>query len=503
MKLTDDKKLFLEKGYEVYAYDRQEMIQKTRKDPEWIHFGAGNLFRVYQAVIADKLLDMCVTNKGVIVVGGRNSRSIEDYYRRFDDLHIAVTLKSDGAINKRLVGSVAESVKIEETERLKEIFGNNSLKVASFTITEKGYKYTKEELNDPNHSYLGRITSLLYHRYRNGAYPLTMSSQDNCSRNGDVLKRSIAAFAEKYEDPGFFSYLDEKVSFPISMIDKITPHPDRKVADLLKKDGLEEIDLLEPDYYLNCYANAEESEYLVIEDDFANGRPLWDKAGVLFTDRETVAKTERMKVCTCLNPLHTALAIYGCLLGYHLICDEMKDEALYKLVKHLGYEEGLKVVTDPGIMDPKEFLDTVLEVRLKNPFMPDAPQRIATDTSQKLPVRFGETLKAYLERGLDIRELKYIPLVFAGWLRYLRGIDDSGKQFDLSSDPLLERLTPQLERYGFGNKANKEELKDLLSDSSIFGIDLIEYGFADQMIAYFNELNEGVGAIRRTLKKYV
>ena len=503
MKLTDEKERFLEKGYEVYAYDRQEMIDRTRKDPEWIHFGAGNLFRMYQAMIADKLLDLGVTDKGVIVVGGTNSRNIDTYYRALDDLHIAVTLKSDGTVSKRLVGSIAESLKIEDTDRLKEIFANKSLKVVSFTITEKGYKYKKEELSDPDHSYLGRISSLLYHRYRNGAYPLTMSSQDNCSRNGDVLKASILAFAEGFHDPDFLSYLNEKISFPISMIDKITPRPDRKVAELLKKDGLEEIDLLDPDHYLNCYANAEESEYLVIEDDFANGRPLWDKAGVIFTDRETVAKTERMKVCTCLNPIHTALAIYGCLLDYHLICDEMKDETLYKLVKHLGYEEGMKVVTDPGIMNPKEFLDTVLEVRLKNPFMPDAPQRIAMDTSQKLPVRFGETLKAYLERDFDINELRYIPLVFAGWLRYLRGIDDKGNVFELSSDPLLDRLMPLVKEYDFGNKADKEELRTLLSDSSIFGIDLIEYGMADQVMDYFNELNEGVGAVRRTLEKYV
>ena len=52
-------------------------------------------------------------------------------------------------------------------------------------------------------------------------------------------------------------------------------------------------------------------------------------------------KTERMKVTTCLNPLHTALAVYGCLLGYTLIRDEMKDEDLVRLIRRLGYQEGL------------------------------------------------------------------------------------------------------------------------------------------------------------------
>ena len=135
------------------------------------------------------------------------------------------------------------------------------------------------------------------------------------------------------------------------------------------------------------------------------------------TDRETVNKTERMKVTTCLNPLHTALAVYGCMLGYTLICDEMKDETLVKLVKRLGYVEGLPVVVDPVILSPKAFIDEVVEQRLPNPFMPDSPQRIATDTSQKVGIRFGETIKSYVEKGRDLHELTALSLAIAGWLR--------------------------------------------------------------------------------------
>ena len=101
----------------------------------------------------------------------------------------------------------------------------------------------------------------------------------------------------------------------------------------------------------------------------------------------------------------------------------MKDEELKKLVETIGYKEGLPVVVNPGVLDPKEFIDTVLQVRVPNPFMPDTPQRIATDTSQKLAIRFGETIKAYAASDeLDVKDLKLIPLVFAGWLRYLMGV---------------------------------------------------------------------------------
>ena len=126
-----------------------------------------------------------------------------------------------------------------------------------------------------------------------------------------------------------------------------------------------------------------------------------------------------MKVCTCLNPLHTCLAIFGCILGYQKISEEMKDVELKKLIETVGYREGLPVVIDPGILDPKEFIDTVINIRFPNPFMPDTPQRIATDTSQKLAIRFGETIKAYREScDKDVKDLKMIPFVFAGWLRY-------------------------------------------------------------------------------------
>lgn len=121
----------------------------------------------------------------------------------------------------------------------------------------------------------------------------------------------------------------------------------------------------------------------MIEDSFPNGRPPLEKAGVYFTNRQTVENSERMKVQTCLNPLHTALAIFGCLLGYKTIYEEVKDGCLKKLIEKIGYEEGLPVVVDPKIIDPKEYLKEVIEERFPNPYIPDAPQRIATDTSQK------------------------------------------------------------------------------------------------------------------------
>jgi len=216
-----------------------------------------------------------------------------------------------------------------------------------------------------------------------------------------------------------------------------------------------------------------------------------------------VDKVEKMKVCTCLNPLHTALAIFGCILGYEKISDEMKDVELVKLIEGSGYKEGLPVVVDPGVLNPSEFIDTVLKVRLPNPFMPDKPQRIATDTSQKLAIRFGETIKNYKKTGLDLKNLRLIPLVYAGWLRYLMGIGDDGKAFELSFDPLLETVRPYVDKIRLGDTVGDDRLHELLSNEKIFGINLYDVGLADRTVEYFNELIAGEGAVRKTLKKYV
>jgi len=365
-------------------------------------------------------------------------------------------------------------------------------------------------------SYLGRVAALCHERYMRGAAPLAMVSMDNCSRNGDVLFAAVETFALEWvkngkADGGFLGYARDpkKLSFPWTMIDKITPRPDDEARGMLEAAGVEGMEgiVTEKNTFAAPFVNAEETQYLVIEDIFPNGRPPLEKAGALFADRETVEKVERMKVCTCLNPLHTALAVFGCLLGYDRISEEMKNPDLVKLVEGIGYDEGLPVVTDPGVLNPREFIDTVIKTRLPNPFMPDAPQRIATDTSQKVGIRFGGTIKAYMEgggRGLSVNDLTLIPLTLAAWLRYLLGVDDEGRPFAVSPDPLLESLAPRLSGIALGQKGPfRAALEPILRDGKIFGLDLCEAGLGERIESYFAEMLEGPGAVARTLRKYV
>ena len=490
-----------EKGYELPSFDVEAVRKKTYENPTWVHFGAGNIFRAFPAAVLQKALDSGKYDRGVVVAEGFDYEIIDKAYRPYDNLSLLVVLKSDGTIQKQVIASVTESLKADKCfaddwKRLEDIFENPSLQMISFTITEKGYSVSDADLEKGLNPGLimGKVTVLLYKRFQAGKYPITVQSMDNCSHNGDKVKQAVTAYAKKWESMGlvpaeFLEYVQDerKVSYPWSMIDKITPRPDEKVKKLLKEDGFEDWETIITDKktYTAPFVNAEETEYLVIEDNYTNGRPPMELGGVLYTDRETVDKVERMKVCTCLNPLHTAMSIYGCMLGYSLISEEMKDEDIRGLITKLGYIEAMPVVIDPGVLKPADFIKAVLEQRLPNPFMPDAPQRIVTDTSQKLPIRFGETIKGYQKA-------------------YLKGIDDEGKNFEPSPDPLLEELQSIVA--GLEVKEGEQDfscLRKLYSRTDVFGVDLYEAGMGELIEAMAAELYGGVGAVRKTLHKYV
>jgi fructuronate reductase len=526
----ENRSIWEERGFELPQFNRSEMIKRTRQEPEWIHFGAGNIFRAFPAAVCQDLLNKGIVKTGIIVAEGYDYEIIEKSYKNYDDLSLLVTLKADGRLEKKVIGSIAESLTMDtqntsDWNRLIEIFRTKDLKMVSFTITEKGYslKNDKQEFigsvaedfkHNPSNalSYIGKLTALCYERFKAGRFPLTLVSMDNCSHNGTRLYEAVTTFAgqwamNKMVEEDFLAYVEEEIAYPWTMIDKITPRPAESVITMLKETGFEDAQtvITSKNTYVAPFVNAEEPQYLVIEDNFKNGRHPLDKGGIIYTEKETVDKVEKMKVCTCLNPLHTALAVFGCLLSFNKISDEMKDKELAALVHKIGYSEGLPVVSDPGIIKPQEFLEEVIKVRLPNPFMPDTPQRIACDTSQKLSIRFGETIKAYSkEQGLSTERLLFIPLVLAGWCRYLMAVDDNGKSFELSPDPMLNVLTPLIGGIKLGDKENiHDKLADILSNQIIFGTDLYAAGLGDKIENMFLELIEGPGAVRKTLIKYL
>lgn len=478
-------------GIALPAFDIGAMREATAKAPTWLHFGAGNIFRAFPCAALQTLLEKGLTDTGVIACETFDSSIIDELLTPHDNLSLLVTLRADGQTGKRVIASIAEAIKADEAGVLSmwKLFTAPTLQMVSFTITEKAYSAENT---------LMRVLAMLLHaRYQYGVPPLALVSMDNCAHNGDKLREAIlpaanAMVRDGKADEDFLRYLTEEITYPISMIDKITPHPDAGIAELLHSLGVEDAEIVrtEKGTVSAMFVNAEETEYLVVEDAFPNGRPPLEAAGVIFTDRETVDKVEKMKVGTCLNPLHTALAVLGSLLGFTRISDEMKDPDLKLFVETLGFSESLPVVEDPGVISPRAFLEEVLTRRVNNPFLPDTPQRIATDTSQKLPVRFSWTIGNAKEPGA----LRCVPFVFAAWLRYLTGIDDEGNTFTPSSDPRLSEVRARM-------AAGLTD--ELLSDATLFGADLVAVGLAGTVRGMFSEMMEGKGAVRRALKKVV
>jgi fructuronate reductase len=512
-------------GIELPKFDYENMSASTVENPTWVHFGAGNIFRGFIAMLQQELLNTGEVDTGIVAVEGFDYEIIDKIYTPYDNLSLLVIMNPDGSLNKKVVGSIGESIAADYSredawKRLQTIFSKPSLQMASFTITEKGYSlknFSDEDIlkgfEQPN-GIITKVALLAYTRYKNDELPIAFVSMDNCSHNGEKLHNAIETVISKWVKGGlvensFLEYINnpKKVSFPWSMIDKITPRPSQSVKETLESNGFLSTDIVitKANTYIAPFVNAEGPQYLVVEDDFPNGRMPLENAGVFLTDRQTVERVETMKVCTCLNPLHTSLAVFGCLLGFNLIADEMKDSSLKKLVEKIGYEEGMPVVVNPGIFKPEDFIKEVIEVRLPNSYIPDTPQRIASDTSQKVGIRFGGTIKAYGERAdLDPKNLRYIPLVIAGWCRYLMEIDDNGSKMELSPDPLLDTLKSYVSEIKLNVKQSiGDSLKPILSNEEIFGVNLYDIGLGEKIEGYFAEMIFGIGAVRATLEKYL
>ena len=515
-------------GVTLPSFDIAAMRAQTEATPEWVHFGAGNIFRGFIGSLSQRLLNAGLAKTGIVACDTFDFDIIDQIYTAQDNLTLNVLLHPDGTVTKEILAGVAKGVKAnfadpEAKAELKRIFRAPSLKMLSFTITEKGYQLRKpdgaflpvveadmKEGPESSRHAMAVVAALLLERFNAGKLPMAVVSMDNCSHNGEKLKASVVEMATAWVSNGlapqaYLDYLTDEsvVSFPWSMIDKITPRPHPMVEEQLAAAGIEGMApiVTSKKTFIAPFVNAEKPQYLVVEDRFPNGRPALEKAGVYMTDRETVNNTEKMKVTTCLNPLHTAMSMYGCLLGYTLICKEMQDADIVRLVKRLGYVEGLPVVVDPKILSPKAFIDEVVNERLPNVFMPDDPRRIATDTSQKVGIRFGETVKSYLATGRDLNELVSIPLAIAGWMRYLLAVNDAGEAMEVSTDPLKDELQAKLSGIVWNDPSSyKGQLRPILANASIFGTDLTATPLADRIEGYFLKLLAGPGSARALLR---
>lgn len=508
-------------------YDVEALAEATAEDPRWLHIGPGNIFRGYIAWLQHDLLNRGETDRGIIAMSPSDPEKLHHMIDTWDLLTLRVITEPDRAPDLEIIGSVTDGVAAAEPDgwaRALAIARHPGLQIISYTITEKGYNlrdmdghYTPTAAKDledgprcPSHT-MATTAALLLERYRHGGHPITLVSMDNFTHNGDNLRDRVLEVAEAwlargYVDDGFIAWLKDgaRVDFPITVIDKIVPRPDPNVGRELEAKGIGRAIPITTSKGSEVapYVNTERPQYLLIEDRFANGRPPLEHAGVIFAERETVDAFEKMKVQTCLNPLHTALAVTGCLLGHPSIAACMEDPGLVGLIRTIGYDEGLPVAVDPGVVDPKDFLDEVVNVRLPNPHTPDTPQRIAMDTSQKVGIRYGQTIQAYRrDPDRDPSTLRAIPAAIALWLRYLLGTDDEGLPMTLSSDPMIPDLQQTLTGLCWDDpdSLDEEAVSKILRNRGIFDTDLVEDGVAPAILSTLRQLLQGKGSVRRYL----
>lgn len=393
-----------------------------------VHIGAGAFMRSHFGIYTD---DALAAEGGDWMIWGASLRSaaVADQLNPQNGLYTLVE-RAPGAPSIRVVGSVAGVLFArDEHDRLMELLASPKTKIVSLTVTEKGYGLDRStgklDLADPAiaadlagrlerpKSAVGLITAALRTRRETGAGPFTVLSCDNLPHNGRVVRALVMDMAGRI-DPELAEWIDKYVTFPSTMVDRITPVTRPETFAYVRGTlGVDD----------HAATEAEPFIQWVIEDDFCAGRPRWEAGGALFVDE--VAPFEMMKL-RMLNGAHSLMAYAGFLLGHRYIRDVMADADMRTLVeRHVSAAAGT-LPPVPGI-DLDAYALDLLE-RFANPAMADETYRIAMDGTQKLPPRIFE---AALDAQVLGQSLNPFAFATAAWMAYARGQKPDGETYAL------------------------------------------------------------------------
>jgi fructuronate reductase len=365
--------------------------------------------------------------------------------------------------------------------------------IVSLTITEKGYclngangcldydnQLVKRDLALPTApcSAPGVLVEALRRRRAHGLTPFTVLSCDNIPENGRAARSAVLELAQS-RDPGLKTWIEQQVSFPNTMVDRIVPAATPETLEEIKRIlGFED----------PCGIACEPFIQWVVEDKFVAGRPAWDQVGAQLV--QDVLPFEEMKL-RMLNGSHSFLAYLGYLGGYQHISDCMADPHYRRAVHHLMIKEQAPTLNVAGV-DLEQYANQLIE-RFTNPELKHRTWQIAMDGSQKLPQRLLASIRWHLAHGGDMRAL---ILGVAAWMRYVSGSDDGGDSIDVK-DPLLSTLQKRVANSNDG----AERVQALLGIESLFGKDLpCQIIFVNSLIRAYQQLvMQGARAAVRTL----
>lgn len=392
-----------------------------------VHLGIGAFHKAHQAVYTD---DAMQRSGGAWMIDGVSLRS-PDAAERLNPQNGLYTLltRRDAGVSARVFGSIRRVIVApSDPGQVLAAMANEATKLVSLTITEKGYGLDPKtggldrdhpaiaaDLADRSRtaSALGFIVEAIRLRMMLELPPFTVLSCDNLPANGKLLRRLVLEFAA-LRDPSVVAYIERKVRFPSTMVDRITPAPSAAtLADAERLIGKRDLAAVE----------AEPFSQWIIEDDFAAQRPDWEAGGALFvTD---VAPYEKMKL-RMLNGAHSLLAYAGFIAGHAYVRDAMRDGKLARLVRrHMG-EAARTLGPVPGIDLDRYAADLV--ARFANPAIAHETRQIAMDGTQKLPQRLLEPAEIAVSRGLPLDTYAF---AVAAWMRYALGSKEDGERHPL------------------------------------------------------------------------
>lgn len=431
-----------------------------------VHVGVGGFHRSHEAFYVDELLENFGSwDWGICGVGLREAdRKIAEVFDRQDCLYTLICKHPKGTIENRIIGSIGEFVLgVDQPEKVIDKMASEDTKIVSLTITEGGYNINasgdfdfnnadvKHDLAHPENpkTVFGYLTASLKKR-RDAQQPAyTVLSCDNVEHNGDVAKFVILTFAQE-QDPELAKWIKNNVCFPNSMVDRITPVTTQSDIDYLS-DSFD----LKDDWPVTC----EPFIQWVIEDNFSNGRPTFEKVGVQFV--KDVTPYEKMKL-RLLNAGHSVLGILGSIHGHETINECVNDPIFSKYLRNFMDIEATPVLDKVEGIDFKDYKDSLIE-RFGNPNIKDHLSRICSESSAKLPKFLIPTIRENLANSGSI---DFATLVIAAWCYYC----DKGVNRHNESIEIIDDMSDELHRAAKGTEV---EVLSFLRLEAIFG-ELIE-----------------------------
>jgi len=396
-----------------------------------VHLGVGAFHRAHQALYTEKLAQLgeCWS----IIGASLRSDSVQQQLTPQDFLYTVVERENE--TNHYQVVQSIQNVLVapQQSQALLDAMSDAHCKIISLTITEKGYCHNPatgqlnsqhpdilHDLKNPLHprSAPGFMVQALKIRYQNKLPGLSILSCDNLPNNGE-LTRSVILELATLLDTKLAQWIEQNVSFPSSMVDRIVPATQPEDREKLSQDL---------NYQDDAMVVCEPFSMWVIEDNFVQGRPAWGKVGATFVNQ--VHAFENMKL-RLLNGSHSAIAYLGFLAGYQTVAQVMTDPALVTFIRYLMDKEVTPSIIAPPQIDLSQYKQQLLQ-RFSNRALNHGTAQIAMDGSQKLPQRILRPLQSQLQAGGSIDGL---CLVVAAWIRYSQAMDENGKPYQLN-DPM-------------------------------------------------------------------